>query len=84
MSDPMDELNEIARHEIRPGWDVFTADDELLGTVDQVSDVSFTVANTSGAGNMLEMTFEDVESAGDGRVNLALERDEIQTGIDAT
>ena len=80
----MDELNEIARHEIQPGWDVFTADDELLGTVDQVSDVSFTVANTSGAANLLEMTFEDVESAGDGRVNLTLGRDEIQTGIDAT
>ena len=45
----MDELNEIARHEIQPGWDVFTADEELLGTVDQVSDASFTVANTSGA-----------------------------------
>jgi hypothetical protein len=80
----MDELNEIARHEIQPGWDVFTADDELLGTVDQVSDASFTVANTSGAGNVLEMTFADVESAGDGRVDLALGRDEIQTGIDAT
>lgn len=80
----MDELNEIARHEIQPGWDVFTADDELLGTVDQVSDASFTVANTSGAGNVLEVTFTDVESAGDGRVDLALGRDDIQTGIDAT
>jgi hypothetical protein len=49
-----------------------------------VSDASFTVANTSGAGNVLEMTFKDVESAGDGRVNLALGRDDIQTGIDAT
>ena len=45
----MDELNEVARMEIQPGWDVYTADDEALGQVDSVGDVSFTVTGMAAS-----------------------------------
>ncbi len=79
----MDELDEIASHEIQTGWDVITADDETLGVVDAVGDVSFTVSSVTGAGNVIEVAFDDVESAAEGSVKLQLSRDDIQTGIDA-
>jgi hypothetical protein len=80
----VDELNEIARTEIQPGWDVYTADEERLGSVDDVGATSFTVGEMAGSGAVLEVRFEDVESADDGRVVLMLSRDEIQPQVDAT
>ena len=80
----MNELNEVARMEIQPGWEVYTADGESLGEVDSVGDTSFTVAGMAGSGGVLEVAFDDVESADDGRVTLMLSRDEIQPQVDAT
>ena len=78
----MDELDAIARTEIQPGWDVYDADGELVGRVGEVSDMSFTV-ETSG---LIEATagvgFDQVESADDGRVVLAVSGDEIAATID--
>lgn len=74
----MDELDEIASRQIQAGWDVFTADDEQLGTVDDVGDTHFTV--TTNGGGRFEVDFEDVESAGDGRVTLNLSPDELRGG----
>lgn len=80
----MDELNEVARMEIQPGWEVYTAEDDRLGEVDSVGDVSFTVAGLPGSGGVLEFAFDDVESADDGRVTLQLSRDEIRPQVDGT
>lgn len=71
----MDELDEIASRQIQSGWDVFSAEDEQLGTVDDVSDTHFTVATNTGG--HIDVDFEDVESSGDGRVTLNLSPDEL-------
>ncbi len=72
----MNELDEIASRQIQSGWDVFTAEDEQLGTVDDVGDTHFTVATSSGG--HFDDDFDDVESAGDGRVTLTLSPDEMR------
>lgn len=80
----MDELNDVARTEIQPGWEVYTGDEERLGTVDEVGDSTFTVSGMAATAGVLEVRFDDVESAGDGRVTLMLGSDEIQPQVDAT
>jgi hypothetical protein len=80
----MNELNEIAAREIQRGWDVLTSDEEQVGTVDDVGDSSFTVAGLAGSGGVLEIEFDDVESADDGRVILALSRDELMPAVETT
>ncbi len=80
----MNELNEIAAREIQRGWEVLTSDEEQVGTVDDVGDVSFTVAGLAGSGGVLEIAFGDVESADDGRVILALSRDELMPAVETS
>ena len=45
---------------------------------------SFTVAGLAGSGGVLEIEFDDVESADDGRVILALSRDELMPAVETT
>jgi len=76
----MNELDEIARFEIQPGWDVLDADDEPIGTVDEVHSGSFTLATS--VGGRREVSFTDVESADDGRVVLQMSGEELTSDID--
>ena len=73
----MDELDAIARTEIQAGWDVYDADGKRIGDVAEVHAENFSVEAVTGA--RLDVNFTDVESADDGRVELMLSRDELQT-----
>jgi hypothetical protein len=72
----MNELDEIASRQIQSGWDVLSAEGDQLGTVDDVGDTHFRVGTNSGGS--FDVDFEDVESAGDGRVTLTLSPDELR------
>ena len=76
----MDELDEIARFEIREGWDVIDADDERIGSVAEVHDRSFTLETATGGRR--EIAFTDVESADDGRVTIAVSGEELTSDLD--
>jgi hypothetical protein len=71
----MDELDEIARFEIQERWDVFDADDQLIGEVAEVHGGSFTLQ--TAVGGRVDIPFTDVESADDGRVTIALSGEEL-------
>jgi hypothetical protein len=70
-----DELDAVARTEVQAGWDVYSADEDRLGEVDDVFDDGFTVRLT--AGGTVRVDFSDIESADDGRVDLTLSNDEL-------
>jgi hypothetical protein len=78
----MDELDAVARTEIQPGWDVYDADGDLVGRVREVSDMSFAVETTGLVEAIVGIGFDQVESADDGRVALAVSGDEIAATID--
>jgi hypothetical protein len=76
----MDELDEIARFEIQERWDVFDADDQLIGQVAEVHGGSFTLL--TAVGGRIDIPFTDVESADDGRVTIASSGEELTSGLD--
>ena len=78
----MDDLDAIARTEIQPGWDVYDADGDLVGRVLEVSDMSLAVETTGLVEAIVGIGFDQVESAEDGRVELAVSGDEIAATID--
>jgi hypothetical protein len=75
----MDELREITRAEIQDGWDVEDADGQILGQVSEVHTDSFSFEN--GVGGLREVSFDDVESADDGRVILSLSGEELTSDL---
>lgn len=78
----MDELDAVARTEVQPGWHVYDVDGQLIGSVDRVSDASFSVRSTGPGAPILDVGFDDIESADDGRVALALNSDELASAVD--
>lgn len=78
----VDELDEVARNEIQPGWEVYDADGERVGHVGEVSDMSFTVVTAGMVEATAGIGFDQVESADDGRVDLAVTAQEISAAID--
>lgn len=78
----MDELDAIARTEIQEGWHVYDADGQLIGSVARVGDVSFSVEPGGPSGTTLDIGFDDIESADDGRVTLAVGSDELAVAMD--
>jgi hypothetical protein len=76
----MDELDEVARTEIRERWDVLDADGEHIGQVGQVHGSSFTLE--SSIGRRLEIDFRDVESADDGTVSLMVSGEELTSNLE--
>lgn len=77
-----DELAAVARTEIQPGWDVYSADAERIGTVDDVAGDGFSVSLVTGG--TVRVDFVDIESADDGRVDLSLSNDDLATAPDDT
>jgi hypothetical protein len=75
----MDELDEIARFEIQEGWEVLDADDERIGKVSEVHVGSFTIETQTGGRR--EISFTDIESADDGRVNLSMSGEELTSDL---
>ena len=78
----MDELDAVARTEVQPGWHVYDVDGQLIGSVDRVSDASYSVRSAGPGGPTLDVGFDDIESADDGRVALALNSDELASAAD--
>lgn len=78
----MDELDAVARTEIQPGWHVYDADGQLIGSVDRVSDQSFSVRSGGPRETTISIGFDDIEGADDGRIDLAVSSDEIATVMD--
>jgi hypothetical protein len=78
----MDELDAVARTEVQPGWHVYDVDGQLIGSVDRVNDSSFSVRPAGPGGTTVDVGFDDIESADDGRVTLALNSDELATVAD--
>ncbi len=78
----MDEFDAVARTEVQPGWHVYDADRQLIGTVERVSDVSFSVRPGGPVETLIDVAFGDIESADDGRVELAVSRDELAAQVD--
>lgn len=73
----MDEFDEVARTEVQPGWDIVDADGDLIGVVDEVREGSFTVRLPGPLSPMVDVSFTDIESADDGRVDLAVSAAEL-------
>lgn len=76
-----DQLDAVARTELQEGWDVVDADGERIGQVAEVHSGSFLIQ--TGVGRSLEIDFRDIESADDGRVDLAVSGDELTSDLDA-
>ena len=72
-----DELEAIARTEIQKGWEVFDADGEKVGKVEDVGSTSFLMRGIGPVPATVEIGFAEVESADDGQVDLLLTQDEI-------
>lgn len=79
----MDEFDEVARTEVQPGWDVVDADGDLIGVVDDVREGSFTVRPHGPLSPMVDVAFRDIESADDGRVDLAVSAAELGRRADS-
>jgi hypothetical protein len=77
----MDEYDEIARAGILPSWEVYDADGQRIGEVDEVGDTSLVVRLTTSFDTAFEVDFRDVESAGDGRVDLSIAADELTANL---
>lgn len=73
----MDELDAVARTEIQPGWHVLDADGEQIGSVEDVTDASFTIRVNGPSEALIAISFDDIESADDGRVELAVSGGEL-------
>lgn len=79
----MDELNAVAHAELQPGWDVYDVDGELVGTIEEVGETSFTVLSSGPVLVNLAVAFEDIESADDGRVDLNLTASELSEAAES-
>jgi len=77
----MDEYDEIARAGIQPSWEVYDADGDRIGDVDEVGDTSLVVRASTAFDTAFEVDFRDVESAGDGRVDLSIAADELTANL---
>ena len=73
----MDELDAVAHTEVQPGSHVYDADDQLVGTVEAVGTATFTVRVTGPVDATMEIGFDEIESADDGRIELAVSADEL-------
>lgn len=77
----MDELDAVARTEIQPGWEVYDADDQLVGTVQEIGDASFTVRTEGPVDAVIGVAYRDIESADDGRVILAVSGEDLDAAV---
>ncbi len=77
MAAGMDELNAVAHTELQPGWDVYDVDGDLIGTVEEVGETSFTVLSAGPVSMTLAVAFDDIESADESRVDLNLTASEL-------
>jgi len=69
---------------IQPGWDIYSSDDERVGTVRAVDDEHIEMALEVLGGSVLLVPLASVEAADDGRVDLDVPAEEIGTmGWDA-
>ena len=80
----MDELDAVAHSEVQPGSHVYDADGQLVGTVDTVRDTGFTVRVAGPVDASMEIGFDEIESADDGRIELGVSADELVSVPDAT
>jgi hypothetical protein len=80
--DRMEELNEIGRIEIQPGWAVLDADGQAVGTVDEAGEESFTVRIEGPVDAIIGIAYADIESADDGRVVLSVSREDLDAAVD--
>ncbi len=78
----MEELNEIGRIEIQPGWAVVDADGHVVGTVEAAGEESFTVRVEGPVDATIGVAYADIESADDGRVVLAVSREDLDAAVD--
>lgn len=78
----MEELNEIGRIEIQPGWTVLDADGQTVGTVDEAGEQSFTVRVEGPVDATIGVAYADIESADDGRVVLGVSREDLDAAVD--
>lgn len=79
----MDELDAVAQNEVQPGSDVYDADGLLIGSVERVGDTSFTVQSIGPQDARFEIDFGDIESADDGRIELAVSSGELVAVADS-
>jgi hypothetical protein len=80
----MDELDAVARTEIQPGWHVLDADGTPIGTVERVHDTAFAVRVAGPVETTIDVGFDEIESADDGRVELAVSSDDLATRTSGT
>lgn len=73
----MDELDAVAHTEVQPGSHVYDADGQLIGTVEAVRDTAFTVRVAGPVDATMEIAFDEIESADDGRIELGVSADEL-------
>jgi len=73
----MDEVEAVARTELQAGWAVHDADGTPIGEIGEVGDTSFTVVMPEPAGLTVSVSFDDIESADQGRVDLSMTGEEI-------
>jgi hypothetical protein len=73
----MDELDAVAHSEVQPGSHVYDADGQLVGTVGAVRDSTFIVRVAGPVDATMEIGFDEIESADDGRIELGVSADEL-------
>jgi hypothetical protein len=79
----MDELDAIAHNEVQPGSHVYDGDGQLIGSVERVGDTAFTLRLNGPVDATVEIGFDEIESADDGRVELAVSGDELAAVADS-
>lgn len=70
-------LNQIEASVIQPGWEVYSSDDERVGTVRSIESDHFELELEIFGGAALEVPFDEVEAADDGRVELVVPTDMV-------
>ena len=76
MTDDAD-LTEMEASVIQPGWEVYSSDDERVGTVRTIEGDHFGMELEILGGTALAVPFDEVEAADDGRVELDVPTDMV-------
>lgn len=80
---PMDELDAVAHSEVQPGAHVYDGDGQLIGSVESVGDTAFTLRLNGPVDATVQIDFDEIESADDGRIELAVSGDELAAVADS-
>ena len=79
----MDELDAVAHSEVQPGAHVYDGDGQLIGSVEGVGDTTFRLRLNGPVDGTMEIGFDEIESADDGRIELAVSGDELAAVADS-